>query len=183
MNPIFAFALSYLFIDEGGYTNDPDDSGGPTKWGITLKDLETFLGQSATAADVESMTKDLAGEIYSKLYWLPMNLENLTNEAIATAVLDTCVLFGMGTGMIMAQKALNEFGQKLDVDGINGSKTQASLNSAQPSQFIPAFKDQILARIEAIVEEVPKDEKFRAGWTNRANRLLTLVTKPQGALS
>lgn len=182
MSPIFAFALSYLFVDEGGYTNDPDDSGGPTKWGITLKDLEKYIGQSATAEDVKSMSQELASEIYEKLYWLPLALDKLTNEVIATAVFDTCVLYGGVTGIIMAQKALNEFGQKLDTDGVNGEKTQMSLNAARPEQFIPAFKDQILARIEHIIEEAPKDKKFRDGWTKRADRLLTLL-KPKEVLT
>lgn len=177
MNPIFAFALQYLFVDEGGFSNDPDDSGGATKYGVTQRDLEKFLGHTVTVDDVKNMSKDLAAQVYEKFYWNPQKLFNLTNQAIATSVLDTCVLYGETTGMIMAQKALNEFGQKLDTDGVNGDHTTAALNSIQPAQFIPAFKDQILSRIERIIEEAPKDKKFRDDWTKRANRLLTLVNQ------
>lgn len=180
----FDFAFQYLIGDEGTeYTNDPDDSGGPTHYGITQKDYEAFLGHKITPEQVKQMTIDVAKRIYEILYWEPNHLDMVDNQNVATAVFDTIVLYGAETGTIMAQKALNEFGQKLDVDGKNGPKTQASLTAAQPKQFIPALKDQILQRIEHIIEEAPKDKKFRDGWTNRANRLLTLVPKTKGGLT
>lgn len=176
MNNIFNSAFAYLIGDEGQtFVNDPEDAGGPTKFGITLRDLNQFLGKECTADDVASMNKETAAQIYEKFYWVPFGLDQLTNGVNASALFDVCVLYGGETGIKMAQEALNNCGQQLDTDGKDGVNTQAALNAALPSQFIPAFVDKILARIEYIIEKAPYNKKFKEGWVRRAERLLTLV--------
>lgn len=41
----FDDAFTYTIGNEGGYSNDPNDSGGPTNFGITIGDLSRFLGR------------------------------------------------------------------------------------------------------------------------------------------
>lgn len=179
----FELAFFFLLGDEGlNYVNDPDDSGGPTKFGVTKGALETYLGHSVSNDEVKYMTQTTAQFIYQTGYWNPLKLYDVKDASIAAAVLDTGVLYGIGTAALMAQKALINLGQSLDADSVVGEKTLTALNSVTAQQFIPELKDQILARIEAITEAVPKDRKFRDGWLNRAARLLTLVNqnKPGG---
>jgi len=45
----------------GGYTNDPVDPGGETKWGISKRANPTV--------DIKNLTRDQAVEIYKKKYW------------------------------------------------------------------------------------------------------------------
>ena len=54
---------------EGGYSNDPGDPGGPTKYGITIIDVRKYLNPHATAADVRALSLDDAKTIYRKHYW------------------------------------------------------------------------------------------------------------------
>ena len=54
---------------EGGYVNDPDDPGGPTKYGVTLATLQTYgrdlTGDGRiTARDVQALGKAEAARIF-----------------------------------------------------------------------------------------------------------------------
>ena len=49
----FDGCLSRLLAHEGGYTNDPSDPGGPTNFGITIRDYRAYVKFSATAGDVK----------------------------------------------------------------------------------------------------------------------------------
>lgn len=63
--------LSY----EGGYTNHPSDPGGPTNWGITIKDAQMYWRAGADAADVRAMPKSVAISIYVNKYWHKMGCD------------------------------------------------------------------------------------------------------------
>jgi Glycosyl hydrolase 108 len=65
----FSQCLAVVLAEEGGYTNDPDDRGGPTNFGITIDDLREWRGTDVTAEDVKNMTKAEAQEIYRSKYW------------------------------------------------------------------------------------------------------------------
>lgn len=47
--------------DNGGYTNDPKDPGGETKWGISKR--------AHPNEDIKNLTLERAMEIYRKEYW------------------------------------------------------------------------------------------------------------------
>jgi len=48
--------LNYIFEVEGGYTNDENDRGGKTTWGITEEEAREF----GYAGDMRNLTKDFA---------------------------------------------------------------------------------------------------------------------------
>ena len=43
MKQNFNDCLNRLLKDEGGYTNDPNDNGGPTNFGITIADYRKYI--------------------------------------------------------------------------------------------------------------------------------------------
>jgi lysozyme family protein len=62
--------VKLTFGDEGGYVNNPNDPGGPTKYGITLKTLAAYRRQSkVTAADVKALSLAEAAAILDSQYW------------------------------------------------------------------------------------------------------------------
>jgi lysozyme family protein len=61
---------------EGGYTNDKNDPGGPTNWGITIADARMYWKKNATAADVKAMPKMIAVNIYRDKYWAKMGCDD-----------------------------------------------------------------------------------------------------------
>ena len=65
--------LAFTFQEEGGYTNDPNDPGGPTKFGITQQTLAIWRGDSVTAEDVQALTINEATAIYGTKYFNAMH--------------------------------------------------------------------------------------------------------------
>src|SRR5438067_1433767 len=70
-------SLRRLLADEGGYTNDPQDPGGPTNFGITIFDYRKYLNANGTADDVRNMKKADAQKIYREKYWNALNCDLL----------------------------------------------------------------------------------------------------------
>lgn len=70
-------ALRLVLAHEGGYTNHPDDPGGPTNWGITIFDARMYWKPNATALDVKEMPIEVAKGIYKSKYWNALNCDAL----------------------------------------------------------------------------------------------------------
>lgn len=171
----FQDAMKYTLVDEGGYTNDPNDSGGPTNFGITQGDLSIYLGHSASVQEVKNMTEALAGYVYLKLYWIPLNLYQITHREIAIAVFNMSVNLGLYGGVKLAQQALCDLNKACDLDGHMGPKTVLLLNSVAPKDFIIEYAKLINIKYNLIASNRPTQKVFLKGWLNRSNRLLTLV--------
>jgi lysozyme family protein len=71
------FAIAKVLEHEGGYSNHPDDPGGPTNFGITIADYRRYRKSDATAADVRVMRLDEAKAIYRAAYWDVMHCDSL----------------------------------------------------------------------------------------------------------
>jgi len=63
MDTSFDQAISFVLQHEGKYSNDPNDPGGETSYGISKR--------SYPKEDIKNMTKERAIEIYRKNYWEP----------------------------------------------------------------------------------------------------------------
>ena len=71
------FALDFEMRMEGGFVADPHDPGGATNHGITVLTLSRWLGRPATAADVRSLTTEMAEEILDYDYFAPVGFNGL----------------------------------------------------------------------------------------------------------
>lgn len=122
MRASFEVCFAYIMESEGGYSNDPKDPGGPTKYGVTLGRLRDYRGdQSLTAAAVQKLTKVEAREIFRACYWDLVMADELP-AGLDYAVVD----FGYHSGPARAIKLLQELiGVK--VDGVAGPATRAAI--------------------------------------------------------
>lgn len=161
------------------YTNDPADSGGPTKWGITQSTLSKYRGTPATPLDVAALTRAQAYAIYLKLYYTAPGFDKVANLSpkIAEELTDTGVNCGVGIAGEMLQRALNVLnleGTKypdLKIDGDCGAKTLAALDSYLKWRGAEGEKVLLRAlnclqgeRYISLAERRPKDERFVYGW-------------------
>lgn len=173
---IFDRAFQYVIDTEKDvYTDDPKDSGGPTKWGVTLRSYSTFTGCPVTAAAIQSLTREDAYAFYRARYWSPLRCDQIRDPAIAIAIFDVSVLYGIGTAALFAQEAASSCGISLKLDGSLGDKSVEALNAIDRKEFFSAFYRCIRERIDHLVVLAPKNERFVRGWIARADRLLTLL--------
>ncbi len=112
-------AMVRVFASEGGYTNDPVDPGGATKYGITIFDARKYWKPDATPADVKAMPKAVASEIYRKHYADPMRYDDLP-AGLDYSILDAAINSGVGRAPAWAGKALG-----IPVKSINDVVTPA----------------------------------------------------------
>lgn len=166
----FDAALRYVLVDEGmTYENVPGDAGGPTKYGITIGDLDIYYGRHASIEEVKNMTLDTAKEIYRRNYWDPMHLSQIEDPRVAIALFDIGVVCGIGTAARLAQTAC-----RITLTGKIDAGTLAAINGMTRVGFITQFEQLTEERFEAIAAAHSNDVKFLKGWLNRSKRLLTL---------
>ena len=157
----FEKCLAVVLIQEGGYTNDPQDPGGPTNLGITQKDLSDWLGHAATADDVKALSKETAREIYRSKYWNPLRCDELP-AGIDLIVFDFGVNAGLSRSVKTAQKVIG-----VKEDGSIGPITMGGLTAVDPRDFINSFSDKRLA----FYQSLSTWPHFGKGWTRRTEEV------------
>ena len=142
----FDQAFDWVVGAEGKYSNDPDDPGGETNWGISKRAYPNL--------DIKNLDKEEAKKIYYQDYWVLSRAEVLP-EKLAIAVFDCAVNQGWHTCALMLQQAAG-----VVMDGKIGPITLAKLK-----------RDDILERFLAArairYSETRNFDKFGYGWMNR----------------
>lgn len=175
---LFDLAVAIVLQHEGGFVNNPVDKGQATNMGISTPTLTKWLGRAATLRDVQNLTADTAKAIYRKWYYEPIKGDQITSQAIATAMLDLAVLTGPATAVKAAQAILG-----VTVDGNLGPITLGKLNLMAPQDFLWQFSDKYHALFSDIVTATPNQVVFLKGWTLRACAMRGYLTNVASAVS
>lgn len=148
---------------EGGYANDPDDSGGCTMKGVTISTFRQFYGRTKTCADLRKITNEQWMHIFKTGYWDKMRADEIENQSIA----NLCVQMCWGSGPITAiRKIQNCLG--VSVDGVVGTNTLKALNGPNPKQIFDKLWN--MRKLWLInIAQVGNNQKFLRGWLNRLN--------------
>ena len=161
----FEKIFDYLLKVEGGYSNDKNDRGGKTKYGI----IESEAREYGYKGDMRDMSLEIAREIYNKKYYHKNGLDTLKSDKIALSICDFIVNAGKW-GAKKAQAALNELGFDLRVDGILGEKSLAALNEVDENKFLEKYHDLQRRYYRVLAANKPSQKKFLTGWFNRVDR-------------
>lgn len=175
----FDQAFAYTVGNEGGYSDNPYDSGGPTNWGITQAELSAWRGHPVSAAEVRALEQSEAKAIYRADYWNSLSLDRVSSEPIALCMFDIGVVCGTGIAAQFAQEICNERGAGLTVDRAIGPLSIHAINETDALLFVPQFAAKTESRFRGIVAGNPSQSIFLQGWLNRAHRLLTLLPTAQ----
>lgn len=172
MNPLKLKIINAVINTEGGYVNDPSDSGGETNYGIT----KAVARVSGYYGDMRLMPRDFAFTIYASKYWDSLAGDSLValSESITREVIDTGVNMGVSRAAKFLQRCINVFNQEgrlyndIVVDGDIGHATMAALTA-----FITLRDEQVMLKalnclqgafyIE-LAERREKDQAFVYGW-------------------
>ena len=178
----FLNAVRIIFKNEGGYVDNPNDSGGKTNMGITEGTLRTANKYGITkVTDVRNLTRDICENIYYEMYWKTCGAEDLM-EPIDLMHFDASVHHGVAGANKILQKAINNVldSNVLVVDGIVGKNTKnyidkviTDTNSAKNFSLI--YLDERDKTFQSIVNRAPKNKVFLKGWLNRTKELRRIV--------
>jgi lysozyme family protein len=157
--------LETLFKLEGGYVNDPNDSGGATNMGITIKTLSDWRGEECNIEDVTGLTEQEAKDIYLSRYWQVMRGDQLPSGLDLYAC-DFAVNSGPGRAARVLQELVGT-----EVDSFVGPKTIAAIRAKDPQQLL---LDYDAARMDFLMD-LPKWEIYGRGWTNRCKKMLAVA--------
>lgn len=164
----FEKAFQEVLGFEGGYSDDPDDRGGKTKFGIT----EATARRLGYKGDMKDLTLDQAKKLYYDHYWKCWNYDKIEDERIATEMFDQAVNMGPGTANRNLQKAYNLLSRgkagDLKVDGILGPITLTYVNRYPYQDDLLQLLNILQAKHYIdIIEKDPSQEKFFRGWLQR----------------
>lgn len=151
---------------EGGYSNDPKDPGGPTNFGITFKTLAAWRGKPVTEADVANMSYQEAKEIYFSQYWSKSSCGAMPGP-LALAVYNVAVHAGPRDAATYLQKALNQNGAAVAVDGGIGGETLGAI----PKAPLPDVIGDIIDLYDAKLRAHRDYEHYKNGFNRRVNKL------------
>lgn len=145
---MFSEALELVLSFEGGYSNNPNDPGGETNFGISKK--------SYPHLDIKNLTLDQAKEIYKQDYWFKIKGDNLPS-GLSMMMLDTAVNHGVHKAIVLLQKALG-----VKADGIMGPQTMAAIRGQDAGLSI-----YNLAMFRLDEYQAKNWEHFSKGWSKR----------------
>lgn len=177
---------SEIVSREGGFVDDPDDPGGPTKHGVTLATLKR-LGIDVTGdgrtdiGDVRALTRNRAIQIYVEHYFRRPRIGDLP-EALQPSVFDMYVNAGANAVKLL-QRLLTDMGHDLSVDGAIGPRTIAAAHvaaGADPVLLADAYGIARRNYYYRLADERPQSRKFarrkdgaKGGWITRAEEFIS----------
>lgn len=175
MTDAFDAALDKLLGIEGDYADDPADSGGKTRYGIT----EAVARRHGYTGPMRHLPIDTARAIYRRDYWDSQNLATVAilSWRVADELFDTGVNMGPGQAGEFLQMSLNAFNRQasdypdLEVDGEIGQNTLDALTAFLHKRgkdgetvLLRALNALQGAAYIELAERREKDERFVFGW-------------------
>lgn len=170
MKDNFKKIVPFVHLDEGEYSNDPGDDGGPTRLGITYIDYAKWLKVDpgeVTPDMVRDMPEEVAGEIYKAWYWDRVRADELPS-GIDYFVFDCALHSGVGKAIYWLQSCLG-----VAADGELGPRTMAAVKKADPAALLGKLEE--LRR--RYLRGHPDWPIFARGWTNRVNKVVKRAKK------
>lgn len=186
---LFPFILKW----EGGFSNDPADSGGATNMGVTIGTWKQcgYDKDGDGDIDVQDLKKiskdDVRNRVFIPYFWNRWKADNIQSQKVANILVDW--VWGSGAhGIKIPQGILG-----VKVDGIVGQKTLNAVNFADPDELFDAlfkarvnFLNDIVSKSVAAYERkigrrATEQEKlkytkkrFIKGWLRRLNDIKNL---------
>lgn len=181
-------ALPVIFGNEGAYSTDPHDTGNyyngkllGTKYGIAASVYGGILAKQGKS--IKGLTLADASAIYERDYFLPLHLDQIKSQWLATMLLDSAINCGTGTAAILIARTINVLNGKdedFPVDPAIGQKEIEWINSFTATRwyegakdksrrglFGSVFKEMRSRRYVAIVRHDPKKLRYLPTWLER----------------
>lgn len=179
----FNTALPLILKHEGGLVNDPNDPGGITKFGISLRYLKSLTDQhpdlkakfcldgtnSLDAYDIEQLTLEKASDIYKHFWWEQYGYAKIQDLKLATKIFDMAVNIGPHKVKEILQQALTAIYPDIAKSQKNKGPFEL-VNILSPSEVAKLYQnfcDLIASYYQSLVAKNPLNQKYINGWLHR----------------
>lgn len=172
----FELAVPIILENEGGdkYTDIEGDSGGATKYGISLRFYRSEVDSTATAATIKKLPEAEAKRCYKKYFWDKIGLDEIRVQAVAAKIFDAAVNMGIVNAVRCMQRALwtQEGRGKVADDGKMGPLTVMALNNSwvDTGKLLCSYRSELAGHYRMLAAVNTSQAKFLNGWLNRAYR-------------
>lgn len=157
----FDQAFSALIGNEGTFSDNKDDPGQATMWGITERVARAW----GYTGDMRDLPLETAQAIAKKLYWDPYQCDQF-DPRIGFQVFDTAYNGGHPAQWLQSAAGVT-------ADGIIGAITVAAVRQADPLKIVILFNASRIAYYTSLGTW----SEFGKGWSNRiANNLRRAVS-------
>lgn len=160
MDKLFEQAFNYLLLFEGGFSDDKNDKGGVTKFGISERSYPNI--------DITQLTLEEAKNIYYEDFWLKNKCDKIIHTKVAIKLFDISVNTGLKVAARILQRAVRASGIMLSEDGIIGKRTINSVNKIDGGILLSALKSETAGYYRLIIAKNDRLKVFENGWLNRA---------------
>ena len=166
MTSPFDLALKFTLFAEGGYSDNPADSGGPTNYGITQGTWDAYTAaQGLPPSPVDRLPLSTAKAIYQHMYWDSGHCPDLP-EKLAICHFDWCVNHGVTGAAFTLQAALG-----VTQDGIIGPVTLAAAAKCAVWPTVEKYLDLRRTWYITDADQNHSQGVFLGGWLCRVDNL------------
>lgn len=175
----FESCIEYVLPHEGGYSDNPNDPGGATNFGISMKFLKKVnvstlkrigIEGAITKDTMKNLTIDQAKSLYYSEFWVLAPFDRIMNGMLAQYIFDMSIHHGLDDATLITQRACCAAQKMKDYvrdDALFGKKTLQAVNQAS-FMLIPALIAGRTGYMRQLVAVNPKLEVFLDGWLTRA---------------
>lgn len=166
----FVMCMKYLNDAEGVFSNDPDDAGGKTKYGIT----EATAKACGYKGRIEDLTPNEAERIYYKVFWYDTKIGMIDNVEVKLLIFMFAINKNPRRAIQCLQEGFNlvnfkgRYGPDLKTDGILGPITLKSINRLKDDRrLLYSVRGEVVYYYRTITKRKPIFRKYYAGWLSK----------------
>ena len=152
---------------EGGFISHPDDSGGPTKYGVTKKALSGYLNHAVRTNDIHELTKEGAKNVYRAAYVKAVRGDDIEYRPLRLAMVD----YAIHSGPRRVIRALQDI-VGTACDGLLGPITWKAIQDHDPHSLFVQLMAERMIFLTRIVSNDKSQVSFIKGWGKRLARIL-----------
>ena len=186
----FYKSIPVILKHEGLYSNNKNDRGGSTKYGISVRYLEELYKKNPKLMgsfdlnkdgiindyDIYHMNQQEAIEIYKSHWWDFYGYGNISNQKLATKIFDISINVGHVRAHFLLKKALkkNILLKDIELDGILDSDTIKKINIVcyfSCKNVLYNFQEEAIVFYKGLAEKNESYRVFLNGWIKRVKDL------------
>lgn len=177
--------------ENGGLVNHPEDPGGTTKWGVSVRWLKSAGDLDGDgmpdgdidgdgdidAADIRQATRADAKRLYYLHWWRKYRYARFP-QPVAIKTFDMAVNMGAKQAHRELQRASWATGLKISIDGVIGPETLQAANEADMQMLLAGIRSEAAGFYRMLIErnaalrerghDVRDFSVFEDGWLKRA---------------